>query len=1045
MMSQKLKEKRYRTEPFRTPRRGQDLNASGEGESMTEQSNYDDNTKMFDGSCTKQTCRGSFLEGSIPRKKVLIKNRRKRKQKKKELNFGTWNMQEDGHIDLAKLDLLIEEFKEQKLNILGLCETRWSGEGQFKRGEYTVVHSGSDKGGHRGVAVILDKYHGDCLKSYNNISDRFTMIKLNTKPAPINIIQVYAPTSKSSEEDIEDFYNKLQSIKDSIPTREICIVMGDLNAKVGEGEDTECGIGKHGLGRRNERGDMLASFCQANNLLITNTLFSKHKRRKYTWISPLDESKHQIDYIMIDKNWKSTVINSSSRPGADSDSDHNLVMARFRLKALKTSKTKVEAKFDLDNLKNPDVSLGYVLETNNRFKALLESWAENETLPNEIWEDMKTVYTQAATNHIGKKKNKPPKPFLSPEALQLAKQKRNARKGNDKVEYKRLKKETRRQIREDKKSWLADECAKITEANVNRNSKVLFDQIKKVKSQHVFNKNCSIKNKEDQTLIEKEDILNRWQEYGKSLFETDEEIKDALPCPEQCQQEPKPLLEEIDSAIKSLKCGKSPGLDNIPSELLKNRGDEGTKALHYLCTRIWETCKWPDDWKLQEFVMLHKSGDPKNCNNYRTIALISHASKILLIVILNRLKNKVESEISDCQAGYRSGRGTIDMLFVLQILIEKVRNTKEEAFITFIDYSKAFDSVQHEHLFQTMLKMGFPEHLVSLISNLYTNQNATIRWNGEHSGQFHINKGVRQGCILSPHLFSIYTEQVMREAEIDDMGITIGGRNLTNLRYADDTALIADNITSMKQILNRVDIAGKSASLKLNAKKTKVMHVNSSNTAEDITVDNSSLEYVESFKYLGSVKENNGSCSKDVRTRIGMAKQKLVQLNNIWKDRGIPITLKLAILKCLVWPVVLYGCEAWTLKQDDYNRINAVEMWFYRRLLRVSWKEKRTNDSILEELGVTRQLLNEVQKRRLRYVGHALRNTKTDLMTTVLQGKFAGKRRRGRPVTTYVSNIVKSSRHSLHTMSQLSRDRDDWRAVVMSAGDPIDEHGDGYK
>ena len=223
------------------------------------------------------------------------------------------------------------------------------------------------------------------------------------------------------------------------------------------------------------------------------------------------------------------------------------------------------------------------------------------------------------------------------------------------------------------------------------------------------------------------------------------------------------------------------------------------------------------------------------------------------------------------------------------------------------------------------------------------------------------------------------------------------------------------------------------------------MHVNDINTAEDIIVDNSSLEYVGNFKYLGSIKENNGSCSKDVKTRIGMAKQKLVQLNNIWKDRGIPVALKIAILKCLVWPVVLYGCEAWTLKQDDCNRIKSAEMWFYRRLLRVSWTEKRTDDSILEELGATRELLNVVQKRRLRYVGHALRNTKTDLMTTVLQGKFAGKRRRGRPVTTYVSNIVKSSRLSLHTMSQMSRDRDEWQALVASAGDPIDEHGDGYK
>ena len=123
----------------------------------------------------------------------------------------------------------------------------------------------------------------------------------------------------------------------------------------------------------------------------------------------------------------------------------------------------------------------------------------------------------------------------------------------------------------------------------------------------------------------------------------------------------------------------------------------------------------------------------------------------------------------------------------------------------------------------------------------------------------------------------------MWEAHIDDMGINIGGRNLTNLCYADDTALISDNVTSMKRILNRVDIAGRNASLKLSAKKTKVMHVNdTNNTAKDI--NNSNLEYVQSFKYLGSVQENNGSCSKDVRTRIGMAKQKSIQLNNILRD-----------------------------------------------------------------------------------------------------------------------------------------------------------------
>ena len=148
------------------------------------------------------------------------------------------------------------------------------------------------------------------------------------------------------------------------------------------------------------------------------------------------------------------------------------------------------------------------------------------------------------------------------------------------------------------------------------------------------------------------------------------------------------------------------------------------------------------------------------------------------------MRKKAEEELSDCQAGYRSNRGTTDKLFVLQIMIEKIRYSNQEAFITFIDYSKAFDSVIHHHLFETMLQMGFPRHLVSLIAGLYQDQRATIRWKGDHCEYFDIKKGVRQGCILSPHLFNLYTEQVMRESDIDDIGIKIGGRNITNLRYA---------------------------------------------------------------------------------------------------------------------------------------------------------------------------------------------------------------------------------------------------------------------
>ena len=164
----------------------------------------------------------------------------------------------------------------------------------------------------------------------------------------------------------------------------------------------------------------------------------------------------------------------------------------------------------------------------------------------------------------------------------------------------------------------------------------------------------------------------------------------------------------------------------------------------------------------------------------------------------------------------------------------------------------------------------------------------------------------------------------------------------------------------------------------------------------------------------------------------------MVQLNNIWKDRGIPLFLKLKILKllCLIWPVVLYGCEAWTLRKEESDKLKAAEMWFYRRLLRVSWTDKRTNESVLEELSVQRQLLQEIDRRRLRYIGHANRSTSTNLMSTVMMGKVQGKRKRGRPPTSYIGNVIDASGLTMQELVHLSTEREEWRNLVTSRGAP---------
>ena len=150
---------------------------------------------------------------------------------------------------------------------------------------------------------------------------------------------------------------------------------------------------------------------------------------------------------------------------------------------------------------------------------------------------------------------------------------------------------------------------------------------------------------------------------------------------------------------------------------------------------------------------------------------------------------------------------------------------------------------------------------------------AVIRWNGCHSSAFKIEREVRQGCILSPHLFNLYTESVTREAEIKEMGIKIGGKLVSNLRHADDTALWANSQEEAERLIRKVNNIGKAKLLKLNVKKTKLLKIGKMQSDAGVTVDDEQIKVVEHFKYLGSLKSADINCSKDTRSRIGMAKK----------------------------------------------------------------------------------------------------------------------------------------------------------------------------
>ena len=190
-----------------------------------------------------------------------------------------------------------------------------------------------------------------------------------------------------------------------------------------------------------------------------------------------------------------------------------------------------------------------------------------------------------------------------------------------------------------------------------------------------------------------------------------------------------------------------------------------------------------------EKVSFHSNA--KECSNYCTIALISHASKVMLKSLQARLQQYTNHEFPDIQVGFRKGRGPRNQIANIHWIIEKAREFQENIYLCFIDYAKAFDSVDHNQLWKILQEMGIPDHLTCLLRNLYAGQEAIVRTGHGTADWFQIKKGVHQGCILSPCLFNLYAKYIMRNAELDEAqaGIKIAGRNINNLRYTDDTIL----------------------------------------------------------------------------------------------------------------------------------------------------------------------------------------------------------------------------------------------------------------
>ena len=233
----------------------------------------------------------------------------------------------------------------------------------------------------------------------------------------------------------------------------------------------------------------------------------------------------------------------------------------------------------------------------------------------------------------------------------------------------------------------------------------------------------------------------------------------------------------------------------------------------------------------------------------------------------------------------------------------------------------------------------------------------------------------------------------MRNAGLEETqaGIKIAGRRINNLRYADDTTLTAESEEELKSLLMKVKVEREKVGLKLNIQKTKIM---APGPITSWQIDGETMETVTDFFFLGSKITTDGDCSHEIKKCLLLGRKVMSNLDSISKSRDITLPTKVHLAKAIIFPVVIYGCESWTVKRAECQRTDAFELWCWRRLLRVPWTARRSNQSILKEISPGVFLEGMMLKLKLQYFGHLMQRVDS-LEETLMLGGIGGRRRRG--------------------------------------------------
>ena len=836
----------------------------------------------------------------------------------------------------------------------------------------------------------------------------------------LTIISAYAPTMTNTDEVKAKFYEDLHTVIADVPKADKLILLGDFNARVGKDNVAWEGVlGHHGVGQCNSNGLLLLQTCAELELLITNTIFRLPTRNRTSWMHPRSKHWHLIDYVIVRKRDRQDVRVTKSMCGAECWTDHRLIITKLNIRiqpkrrpqGKKAPKRLNVAKLNTDSCKQSFVD---ALE-----KCLKSTSPGNQSVEAD-WASLRELIYSTATETLGPQTRKHKDWFdeNSEDIKQLLDEKHHLHQAyinNPKSTARRdalnnIRKTVQQKLRQMQDDWLGNKADEIQGYADRRDYKNFYDALKEVYGPTPSGSSPLLSADGNTLITDKEKILERWVEHFDDVLNrpstiNDEAINRLPQVPTNKALDDPPTLLETQKAIYLISSGKAPGSDAIPAEVYKEGGTALTERLHELFLLIWQQETIPQDFKDATIIHLYKrKGSRQACDNHRGISLLSIAGKILARILLNRLTVHLDQGLlPESQCGFRKERGTIDMVFAARQLLEKCQEQNSDLFSTYVDLTKAFDTVGREGLWKIMAKYGCPRKFIVLVQQFHEGMQARVQDSGEFSDTFPVTNGVKQGCVLAPTLFSLMFSAMLTEAFRDeDVGVNLKYRTdgkLFNLRrlqaktkvmtdiirdllFADDCALNAVSEADMQRSVNLFSSACTNFGLTINTKKTEVLHQPAPGrpyVEPNITVNGQRLNTVHRFTYLGSTLSQNVTIDDEVNVRIARASSTFGRLYpNVWNRRGITIQTKLKVYRAVVLPTLLYACETWTVYQRHARKLNH----FHTTSLGIKWQDKIPDTVGLTKAGIPR-IFTFLMQYQLGWAGHVVRMSDTRLQKRI--------------------------------------------------------------